>query len=71
MLHPVASRLQHNCFNWPEDEFSQSNHAGNTTSLREGELAVEFTLKDLTGTERTLSSLLGEKPVLMVFGSYT
>jgi len=39
--------------------------------LDEGETAVDFTLKDTEGKEITLSSLLQEKPVMMVFGSFT
>ena len=39
--------------------------------LREGEKAVDFTLKDIDGNEFILSRLLAEKPVLMVFGSFT
>lgn len=36
-----------------------------------GEMAVDFTLKDMDGKEYTLSQLLGEKPVVIVFGSFT
>jgi peroxiredoxin len=36
-----------------------------------GELAIDFTLKDIHGSEYTLSKLLGEKPVVMIFGSFT
>ena len=39
--------------------------------LAVGEPAVEFTLKDVNGTPHTLSALLAEKPVVIVFGSYT
>lgn len=40
-------------------------------SLEAGSLAVGFVLKDTAGHERTLSGLLAEKPVVMVFGSFT
>lgn len=33
--------------------------------------AVDFTLKDTQGNEVTLSGLLAEKPVLMIFGAFT
>ncbi len=36
-----------------------------------GDKAVDFTLKDLQGTQFTLSQLLKDKPVVMVSGSYT
>lgn len=41
------------------------------TGLAIGETAVNFTLKDIKGNEYTLSQLLDEKPVVMVFGSFT
>ncbi len=39
--------------------------------LQIGERAVDFTLRDIYGTEARLSQLLAEKPVMMVFGSCT
>ena len=36
-----------------------------------GETAVDFTLKDTDGATVSLSGLLGEKPVVMIFGSFT
>ena len=39
--------------------------------LDEGATAVDFTLTDTVGTTFSLSELLGEKPVVMVFGSFT
>ena len=41
------------------------------TGLEIGELAVGLTLKDTSGAEFELSRLLAEKPVVMVFGSFT
>ncbi len=42
-----------------------------TVGLSEGGKAVNFTLKDIHGSEFILSQLLAEKPVVMVFGSFT
>ena len=39
--------------------------------LPQGETAVDFTLRDTEGNPFTLSELLSEKPVVMVFGSFT
>jgi len=37
-----------------------------------GDIAPDFTLSDISGTESvTLSDFRGEKPVALVFGSYT
>jgi len=36
-----------------------------------GETAVDFTLKDIHGNTANLAGLLREKPVVMVFGSFT
>ena len=39
---------------------------------KKGDLAPDFTLSDLTGSETvTLSDFRGKKPVVLVFGSYT
>jgi len=42
-----------------------------SVGLAIGEMAVNFTLKDIHGNEFVLSRLLAEKPVVMVFGSFT
>jgi len=39
--------------------------------LQVGEVAVNFTLRDIHGAEFRLSRFLAEKPVMMVFGSFT
>jgi len=39
--------------------------------LAVGETAVDFTLKDVDGNTVSLRGLLSEKPVVMVFGSFT
>jgi hypothetical protein len=39
--------------------------------LAVGETAVDFTLKDVDGNTVSLAGLLGEKPVVMIFGSFT
>jgi mycoredoxin-dependent peroxiredoxin len=36
-----------------------------------GDEAPDFTLKDTTGTEHTLSSHRGERPVLLVFHPFS
>lgn len=42
-----------------------------SSGLGVGEVAVDFTLKDTYGSEYSLSALLADKPVVMVFGSFT
>jgi hypothetical protein len=39
--------------------------------LGPGQKAVNFTLLDTQGVEYRLSRLLAEKPVVMIFGSFT
>lgn len=39
--------------------------------LAVGETAVDFTLQDVNGNTVSLAGLLAEKPVVMVFGSFT
>jgi hypothetical protein len=68
----LATTVTSSCYGWPEKEFSSTNKTGSLkTALAEGALAVDFTLKDLSGRSHTLSSLLATKPVLLVFGSFT
>ena len=38
---------------------------------QQGETAIEFTLMDVDGQPYILSELLKEKPVVLVFGSFT
>ena len=39
--------------------------------IPQGAPAVDFTLKDTDGRGHTLSAMLAQKPVMMVFGSFT
>ena len=39
--------------------------------LRDGDPAVEFSLMDVDGNSYVLSELLQEKPVALIYGSYT
>jgi hypothetical protein len=44
----------------------------NKLAPRAGDLAPDFTLRDISGTESvTLSDFRGKKPVALVFGSFT
>lgn len=66
------SALVSGCYNWPNQPSSQNNNTGGLRiSVKAGEPAIDFTLKDINGKSHTLSALLETKPVLMVFGSYT
>ena len=44
---------------------------GTDPKLQEGDKAVEFILEDVTGSTFTLSELLSEKPVALIYGSFT
>ena len=44
----------------------------NTQAPKAGDLAPDFTLTDISGTESvTLSNYREQKPVALIFGSYT
>ena len=63
---PVLSdALTRNC--------QRDGSSGNSvmSGLDAGQKAVDFTLKDVHGRETSLSGLLADKPVVMVFGSFT
>lgn len=69
ILRPETELLNNPC-NWPVEEFSSTNHVSLTTGLAEGERAIDFTLKDTSGTSWNLGQLLQTKPVFMIFGSW-
>lgn len=66
-----ASALASSCLGWPEREISPDNFIRFTTSIAEGEPAVDVALKDVNGVVHTLSGLLETKPVLLVLGGVT
>ena len=66
LVEPVLlDTLKRNC------QINRGSGNFNQTGLAVGETAVNFTLKDISGREFRLSQLLAEKPVLMIFGSFT
>jgi hypothetical protein len=53
-------------------EFDAWQARYNAQAPKAGELAPDFTLSDATGANQVqLSSFQGEKPVALVFGSFT
>lgn len=52
-------------------EYNRASGDFGSVGLDEGEIAVDFTLKDIHGNMVSLSGLLSEKPVVIVFGSFT
>jgi len=77
-LH-AESELTHSCFSFPTKNFNRANcvkseygHSPHTAGgLSEGDSAFDFTLSDLSGKSYTLSTLLEEKPVVLVWGMWT
>ena len=61
----LSDTLKRNC------RFTQGSEDFEQAGLPVGETAVNFTLYDIDGREFRLSRLLAEKPVLMIFGSFT
>ncbi len=61
----LSTALKRGC--WP----GSGSVSLRNTGLAEGETAVEFTLRDIQGNPVSLSQLLDEKPVVIVFGSFT
>jgi hypothetical protein len=62
---PLSDNLKRN------GRITQGDGGFDNTGLAIGETAVNFTLKDIHGADFRLSHLLAEKPVVLVFGSFT
>ncbi len=72
LLPPPPTELQSDCYNWPAEEFSKTNHAPFPNTLfSNGDPAIDFTLLDTNGQPHNLFSLLETKPVLLKVGSFT
>jgi hypothetical protein len=67
----LPTNLTDRCYSWPTTPFGPSNYVQGMTPYPAGNLAVDFTLRDLDGTPYTLSTLLATRPVLMVHGAFT
>jgi hypothetical protein len=67
----LPTNLTSACYDWPATPFGPSNHVQGMNPMPAGSTAVDFTLRDLDGTQYTLSTLLATRPVLMVHGAFT
>ncbi len=71
------SELSTDCFGFPQENFHRNNCIKCThgTSpaipVSVGDAAIDFTLHDLAGIPHTLSHMLQEKPVVLIWGMYT
>ncbi len=61
----LSNALKANC-----EEGRTSGGIGQA-GIPQGAPAVDFTLQDTEGRDHTLSAMLAQKPVLLVFGSFT
>ena len=59
-----SDTLTKNCDRPPPGDFG-------ARGLAVGESAIDFTLRDVDGNTFSLAGLLSEKPVVMIFGSFT
>lgn len=65
------SDLTRACHGWPSRRVNRRNHAQVGLFLKEGEPAIDFTLRTPDGEPVHLAELLQTKPVLLLGGSYT
>ncbi len=61
----LAGELTANC------QPDKDSRGGLGQGIGVGETAVDFILEDINGVPVSLSGLLAEKPVVMIFGSFT
>jgi len=74
-----ASEMTNNCFDYPTTNFNRNNCVKGTYGsspqtgglLDVGDSAFDFTLYDVDGNEYTLSTMLEEKPVALIWGMWT
>jgi hypothetical protein len=66
-----SSELQSYCFPWLDEKPSPSSGIRLENGIKEGDSAVDFSLKDVHSETHRLSGLLETKPVLLILGSYT
>ena len=66
-----SSELQSYCLPWLDETPSPSNSIRLENDIKEGDPAVDFSLKDVHGETHRLSVLLEAKPVLLILGGYT
>jgi hypothetical protein len=67
----LSSELKSNCYNWPAEDFTTDKFAPWKPSVAAGQLAIDFTLRDVEGKSHTLSQLLIDRPVWIQLGAYT
>ena len=71
------SELSSDCFGFPQENFHRNNCIKCThgTSpaipVSVGDAAIDFTLHDLADIPHTLSHMLQDKPVVLIWGMYT
>lgn len=72
-----SSELTNSCYGVPENDFGRSNNVKDTYGkspkviLNVGDIAIDFTLPNSNGELVTLSDLLKEKAVVLIWGHYT
>jgi len=66
-----SSELQSYCVPWLEETPSPSSSIRLENGIKEGDSAVDFSLKDIYGETHHLSDLLESKPVMLILGGYT
>ena len=66
-----SSELQSYCLPWLDETPSPPRSIRLENDIKEGDPAVDFSLKDVHGETHHLSVLLEAKPVLLILGGYT
>lgn len=62
-----------NCFNFPTEDYSATNHGqkGGWLSVNTGDVAPPFNLSTTDGVPHSLASLTANYPVVLEFGAWT
>lgn len=65
------TELTTSIFGWPATDFGRGNAATIQIAMHRGDAAIDFTLRDMQGNPHTLATMLTERPVVMILGSFT
>lgn len=66
-----SRHLTSGCYEWRPDDLTFIDRNETVVSFAAGDTAVDFTLRDVDGEPYRLQTLLGTRPVVLIFGAFS